>query len=226
MNQINLYFQKGVLLAKEGKNQEAIDQFSKIIELDDSISKVYLNRGLLYQRVGDENKAQLDFISAAELGNERAEQFIKNLDTELESGSRSTRNENNIKKSSSQNNTEKISDGNAYSLLLLFLFGWMIEVYTLELNFSTEFIILIWILFIGIELTIAIIDGNKIEKNYSSKKTKWLLVALVFLPPLYFYLRQSIIKNSYAPVYICLLMMLPGVIMFSIYFASYLAYTQ
>ncbi len=44
-----------------GKNNEAIDGFSKAIELEDTMLDVYFNRAIAYERIGEYAKAIGDY---------------------------------------------------------------------------------------------------------------------------------------------------------------------
>jgi Tfp pilus assembly protein PilF len=55
------YFDRGTLLSETGKDDEAILDFTKAIELDETMSIAYYNRGLLYYQLKDYEKAIKDF---------------------------------------------------------------------------------------------------------------------------------------------------------------------
>jgi hypothetical protein len=65
------YYNRGGALAKEGKYYEAIDDYSKVITLNyQEYSKVYVDRGLVYLRIGKTESAIADFRKACDLGND------------------------------------------------------------------------------------------------------------------------------------------------------------
>jgi CheY-like chemotaxis protein len=73
-------FQRAKELMSQGKLEEAIEALTESIDMDTEDTLAYqshFNRGLLYQRIGQEEKAMEDFKRAAELGNTKAQQLLK-----------------------------------------------------------------------------------------------------------------------------------------------------
>jgi hypothetical protein len=65
------YYNRGGAFAKEGKYYEAIDDYSKVITWNyQEYSKVYVDRGLVYLRIGKTESAIADFRKACGLGND------------------------------------------------------------------------------------------------------------------------------------------------------------
>ncbi len=64
------YFDIAFELYEKGKYKEAVENFTKAIELDPSDKVVYNNRGLFYEKIGEYEKADEDFKIAKELGSE------------------------------------------------------------------------------------------------------------------------------------------------------------
>ena len=61
------HYEKGVQLANEGKDQEAIDEFTQAIRCDANYVKAYQYRGFLLEKLGFEQRANNDFRKVAEL---------------------------------------------------------------------------------------------------------------------------------------------------------------
>jgi len=59
---------KGVDLILAGNNEEALTALNKAIELDPSLSIAYYNRGDVYKRLGQNDKALADFKVACDGG--------------------------------------------------------------------------------------------------------------------------------------------------------------
>lgn len=53
--------------AAEGRLDAAIDEYSKVLEFDPDLYLVYFNRGKLFWRKGDQQKAKEDFTRAIKL---------------------------------------------------------------------------------------------------------------------------------------------------------------
>ena len=63
-----MYNNRGTAYALLGNFKQAIEDFSKAIELNSKFANAYYIRGLCYQELGDEAKAQADFAKAKQLG--------------------------------------------------------------------------------------------------------------------------------------------------------------
>ena len=61
------WFQKGYSLGTAGKNQEAMEAFTKAIELNPKVVGAYFNRGAAHFRLGDYRQAIRDYDKAIEL---------------------------------------------------------------------------------------------------------------------------------------------------------------
>ncbi len=59
---------EGVKLVLAGKNDEALAALNKAIELDPSLSIAYYNRGEVYKRLGQNDKAMADYKVACDGG--------------------------------------------------------------------------------------------------------------------------------------------------------------
>jgi Flp pilus assembly protein TadD len=55
----------------------AIDDFTKVIELDPKNSQAYYYRGLAFFDLNKMNEAELDFIKASELGDKNASELVE-----------------------------------------------------------------------------------------------------------------------------------------------------
>lgn len=65
------YYNRAEALSRKGMYYEAIDDYSKVIALNyKEYSKVYVDRGLVYLRIGKNESAIADFRKACDLGND------------------------------------------------------------------------------------------------------------------------------------------------------------
>jgi len=65
------YYYRGGAFSKEGKYQEAIDDYSNVITLNyQEYSRVYVDRGLVYLKIGKIGPALADFKKACDLGDD------------------------------------------------------------------------------------------------------------------------------------------------------------
>jgi tetratricopeptide (TPR) repeat protein len=62
-----VWVDKGLALARTGRRQEAIERFSKAIELDPKLAIAYNNRGTAYLELGNDQRALMDYDRAIEL---------------------------------------------------------------------------------------------------------------------------------------------------------------
>ncbi len=69
------HFNRGYYYGLKGKHDEAIAEYSKVIELDPKHIKAYLNRGHTYSQIGDYDKAIEDYNLAIELDPKCANAF-------------------------------------------------------------------------------------------------------------------------------------------------------
>lgn len=74
-----ILYNKGTFLARCGEYNKAIAAFSRVIELDASFPYTYFNRGLVYIKIGDIEKAKADLGKAGELGLYKAYSLMKNI---------------------------------------------------------------------------------------------------------------------------------------------------
>jgi tetratricopeptide (TPR) repeat protein len=72
--------------AAEGKLDAAIDEYSKVLEVDPELYLVYFNRGKLFWRKGDRTRAMEDFSRAIRLEPTVAMTYICRGDILLEQG--------------------------------------------------------------------------------------------------------------------------------------------
>ena len=77
------YYSRGHALSKDGRYQEAIEDYSKVIALNyKEYSQTYVDRGLTYMKVGQVGLALADFRKACALGDDfgcKAAQSIKSM---------------------------------------------------------------------------------------------------------------------------------------------------
>jgi len=70
------WFQKGYSLGTAGKNQEAMEAFTKAIELNPKVVEAYFNRGAAYFRLGNYRQAIRDYDRAIELDPKNAWAYL------------------------------------------------------------------------------------------------------------------------------------------------------
>jgi tetratricopeptide (TPR) repeat protein len=63
---------RGNVFAKQGLYNEAISDYSKVIEIDSSHAGAYNNRAIARKNIGEHGKAAEDFKVACELGVKQA----------------------------------------------------------------------------------------------------------------------------------------------------------
>ena len=66
-NEIDIYNSKGIACSKRGKYDQAIANFSKVIELNPELAIVYYNRGVAYGKKGEVDLAIEDYAKAVRL---------------------------------------------------------------------------------------------------------------------------------------------------------------
>lgn len=71
------WLNEGRNLFKTGNHEEALDAFTKAIELDPNNATAYFARAAAYQKTGDANKTLFDLKSSASLGHETARILLK-----------------------------------------------------------------------------------------------------------------------------------------------------
>jgi tetratricopeptide (TPR) repeat protein len=74
-----VFFNNGTMLMNSGKNAEAIEQYNKAIEFNPRYKEAYCNRGIVYKRNGDIDKAIDDYHSALRLYNNDDAEISYNL---------------------------------------------------------------------------------------------------------------------------------------------------
>jgi tetratricopeptide (TPR) repeat protein len=60
-----------------GQFQEALKDFTRAISLRPGMSIAYYNRGLVYQKMGEEGRALEDYQEAARLGEGKAQEYLR-----------------------------------------------------------------------------------------------------------------------------------------------------
>jgi tetratricopeptide (TPR) repeat protein len=71
------FYNKAVLLTAMGRKKEAIDVYTKAIELDAHLAPAYYNRALLYLELGKQTEAEKDLSRAGELGLYKSYNLLK-----------------------------------------------------------------------------------------------------------------------------------------------------
>jgi tetratricopeptide (TPR) repeat protein len=71
------WYERGLTFGRAGNTQGALEAHSKAIELNPRYKEAYSMRALIYNRLGDNEQATLNFQSAARLGDERAQKLLK-----------------------------------------------------------------------------------------------------------------------------------------------------
>jgi len=74
-NKATVFFNNGNKLMDSGKNNEAIEQFTKAIEFNPRYNDAYCNRGVVYKKNGDLDKAIADYMAALRLNDDDAETY-------------------------------------------------------------------------------------------------------------------------------------------------------
>ncbi len=70
------HFLRGRRASKEGCKQDAIQEYTKAIEMDPSYASAYNSRGILYKELGDHQKALEDYNKAIELNSDYAAAYL------------------------------------------------------------------------------------------------------------------------------------------------------
>ncbi|GBC61624.1 hypothetical protein DENIS_2586 [Desulfonema ishimotonii] len=73
------WFRKGYESYKDGNLKEAIRLLSLAIELDPKATQAYYNRGIVYKKMEDSQKALNDLQVAARLGHEKAKEYLRSV---------------------------------------------------------------------------------------------------------------------------------------------------
>jgi len=73
---------RGLCLSRQEKNQEALADFSRSIELNPRAAAYYNNRSALYYKMGEKKKALKDILKAGELGSKPDPEYLKILHTQ------------------------------------------------------------------------------------------------------------------------------------------------
>lgn len=68
---------KCIGLAHEGKYRQAVEACFRAIELDPKLVPAYINRGVAYGSLGEDQKATADLKTAARSGDKKAQDFLK-----------------------------------------------------------------------------------------------------------------------------------------------------
>ena len=73
------WISKGQASLKSGSFQEAVNSFSRVIELDPKNGVAYYQRGLTHYKLGDKKQAMNDLKSAARLGYKKSIEFLNSI---------------------------------------------------------------------------------------------------------------------------------------------------
>lgn len=76
VNPVNCYYNRANAYFSSGMYRSAINDYSKVIELQESYMHAYHNRALAYKHREDFESACLDFNKAKELGSKMSDKFI------------------------------------------------------------------------------------------------------------------------------------------------------
>jgi tetratricopeptide (TPR) repeat protein len=69
--------EKGKALYKDGKYDEAIEEFSSAIQLKSNYAIAYYNRAIAYNKVGNYKQAEQDLREASYLGHKKSQDLLK-----------------------------------------------------------------------------------------------------------------------------------------------------
>lgn len=75
-----VYTRRGNAYAKSGEHNKAIGEYNNALTIDPRYALAYYNRGITYWNLNDREKAINDFVVAAKLGNDGAQDFLKSQD--------------------------------------------------------------------------------------------------------------------------------------------------
>jgi tetratricopeptide (TPR) repeat protein len=78
---VSIYMQRGGVYMLAQQFESAIRDFSQVISLRPNVGKFYTARGACYLQLGNTEKALADFLKGSELGDERADGYLKELAT-------------------------------------------------------------------------------------------------------------------------------------------------
>ena len=71
------WFKNGYAFQNAGNYKQAIEAYSRAIELDPNDAWVYFNRGVAYDNLGDYQQAINDYKTAAKLGYKPAQDYLR-----------------------------------------------------------------------------------------------------------------------------------------------------
>ena len=77
MGRADAYYNRGRAYFDLGHYRQAIEDYSKAIEIKPDYEDAYINRGAAYAQLGDANLSINDFRMAAKRGSERAKNFLR-----------------------------------------------------------------------------------------------------------------------------------------------------
>lgn len=84
----NVYFHKALAFSQMEEYDQAISALSKAIDIKKDYAIAYLNRGVIYQKLGEKEKATADYQRTIDLGTNRgwSEQARKQLQALMDCG--------------------------------------------------------------------------------------------------------------------------------------------
>jgi tetratricopeptide (TPR) repeat protein len=90
---IYAYFNLACVYQEAGRDDEAINVYTHVLEMDDKMAEAYYNRGLVYRKKGQVQKARSDLSKAGELGLYTAYSLLKKTSLEPSDGGNHKKND-------------------------------------------------------------------------------------------------------------------------------------
>ncbi len=81
-----VYLEKGILMAKSGNYSEAVENFSKALEISGNNADGYAHRGMAFERMAEYRSSVLDFSRALELRAEKPQDLFNRGYSSMQSG--------------------------------------------------------------------------------------------------------------------------------------------
>jgi tetratricopeptide (TPR) repeat protein len=90
---IYAYFNLGCVYQEAGRDDEALEAYSRVLKMDDKMAEAYYNRGLVYRKKGQLQQARADLSKAGELGLYTAYSLLKKTSLEASEGGNHKKND-------------------------------------------------------------------------------------------------------------------------------------
>ena len=80
---VAFYIERGATYMLMGQFEKAIEDYNKVISLEPDEANAYTVRGALYAQLGNIEKAIPDFKKGSKLGDKRADEYLKGIESDL-----------------------------------------------------------------------------------------------------------------------------------------------